>query len=207
MSEFQRELQSRENCQRVPEEVGNKEFWAPKPSRRMPIYQPSPTSALLADSGKSNHQGPWCTYCKGSHPSVKCNVVTDFSARRQLLRQKGKCFRCLRNGHLASQCSKECHFCGVGHHASICENSGKEKQSTTQERSAVNNEGVALNPTVASFQPLSTSMFVSSKSSVLLQTARANISKPGSGEQCVNARMVLIAAVKEATSQKAYRTL
>ena len=78
----------------------------------------------------------------------------------------------------------------MGHHASIWEHSGKEKQSTPQGRSAVTNEGVTLNPSVASFQASSTSMFVSSKSSVLLQTARANISKPGSGEHSVNARMV-----------------
>ncbi|XP_068708273.1 uncharacterized protein [Montipora foliosa] len=102
-------------------------------------------------------------------------------------------------GHLANQCSKECHICGLGHHASIWEHSGKEKQSTPQGRSAVTNEGVALNPSVASFQASSTSMFVSSKSSVLLQTARANISKPGSGEHSVNARMVF-----DSGSQKIY---
>ncbi|XP_068684931.1 uncharacterized protein [Montipora foliosa] len=42
-------------------------------------------------------------------------------------------------------------------------------------------------------------MFVSSKSSVLLQTARANISKPGSGEHSVNARMVF-----DSGSQRSY---
>ena len=62
MSEFQRELQLRENCQHVPREVGNKEFWVPNPSRHMPVYEPSTTPALFADSGKSIHQGPWCTY-------------------------------------------------------------------------------------------------------------------------------------------------
>ncbi|XP_068735432.1 uncharacterized protein [Montipora capricornis] len=149
MSEFQRELQLRENCQHVPGEVGNKEFRTPNPSRCMPVYQPSTTSALFADGGKA------------------------------FIKALG--------GHI---CSKECHICGLGHHASICENSSKEKQSTPQGRIAATNEGVALNPTVASFQASSTSMFVSSKSSVLLQTARANISKPGSGEHSVNARMV-----------------
>ena len=118
------------------------------------------------------------------------HVATFISARRQLLRQKGNCFRCLRNGHLAVQFSKECHICGLGHHSSICENPVKEKQSTPQGRNAVTNEGVACNLTAASFQASSTSMFVSSKSSALLQTARTNISKPGSGEHSVNARMV-----------------
>ena len=45
----------RENCQHVPGEVGNKEVRVPNPSRRMPVYQPSTTSALFADSGKSIH--------------------------------------------------------------------------------------------------------------------------------------------------------
>ena len=90
-----------------------------------------------------------------------------------MLRQKGRCFRCLRTGHLANQCenSKVCDICGLRHHASICENRGKEGQSIPHGRSTVTKEGSTLNPSVPSFEAPTTSMFVNSKSSVLLQTA------------------------------------
>ena len=83
-----------------------------------------------------------------------------------------------------------CNICGLRHHASICENRGKESQSIPHGRSTVTKEGSTLNPSVPSFEAPTTSMFVNSKSSVLLQTARANVSKPGNGECFVNARMV-----------------
>ena len=102
LTEFGRELRLRENCQHVPGDVASKESRFPNPSRRVPLQQPSTTSALFTEGGKSIQQGPWCTYCKGTHPSVNCNVVTDISARKQILRQKGRCFRCLRTGHLAN---------------------------------------------------------------------------------------------------------
>ena len=148
------------------------------------MQQPSTTSALFTEGGKSIQQGPWCTYCKGTNPSVNCNVVTDISARKQMLRQKGRCFRCLRTGHLANQCEngEVCNICGLRHHASICENLGRESQSIPHGRSTVTKEGSALDQSVPSLQDPTTSMFVSSKSSVLLQTARANVSKPGNGE-------------------------
>ena len=44
-------------------------------------------------------------------------------------------------------------------------------------------------------------MFVNSKSSVLLQTARANVSKPGNSERFVNAGMVF-----DSGSQRSYNS-
>ena len=192
LTKFGKELRLRENWQHVPGDVASKESRFPNPSRRVPLQQPSTTSVLFTESGKSIQQGPWCIYCKGTHPSVNCNVVTDISARKQMLRQKGRCFRCLRTGHLANQCEnvKVCKICGLRRHASICENLGRKSQSIPHGRSTVTKEGSALNRSVPSFQAPTTSMFVNSKSSVLLQTARANVSKPENVECFVNARMV-----------------
>ena len=100
LTEFGKELRLRENRQHVFRDVASKESRFPNPSRRVRLQQPS-TSALFTEGGKSIQQGPWCTYCKGTHPSVNCNVVTDISARKQMLRQKG---RCLCTGHLPNQC-------------------------------------------------------------------------------------------------------
>ena len=117
-----------------------------------------------------------------------------------MLRRKGRCFKCLRTGHLTNRCEngKARHICGLRHHTSICESLGKESQSTHLGKGAVK-EGDALNPSAASFQAPTTSMYISSKSSVLLQTARANISKPGNDEHFVNARMVF-----DSGSQRSY---
>jgi len=179
-TEFGKELRVRENCQHGPGDVASKESPFPNPPRHVPLHQPSTTSALFTEGGKSIHQGPWCTYCKGTHPSVNCNVVT---VRKQMLWQKGRW--CLCTGHLANRCEngKVCNICSLRHHASICENLGRESKSIPHGRWTGTKEGSALNPSVASFQAPTTSMFVNSKSSVLLQTA-------GNGKHFVNARMV-----------------
>ena len=130
-------------------------------------------------------------------------MVTDISARKQI-----KCFdrkedvldACVLVASLTSVKMIRCvNICGLRHHASICENLGRERQSIPHGRSTVTKEGSALDPSVASFQAPTTSMFVNSKSSVLLQSARANVSKPGNGERFFNARMVF-----DSGSQRSY---
>lgn len=92
-----------------------------------------------------------------------------------------------------------CNICGLRHHASICENRSRDSQSIPHGRHSVTKEGIALNQSVPPFQAPTTSMFVNSKSRVLLQTARANVSKPANGECLVNARMVF-----DSGSQRSY---
>ena len=66
-----------------------------------------------------------CTYCKRNHPSSKCNVVTEVQARKNILRNKSRCFVCLRSGHVGRNCKSKlkCHRCNGRHHISICEDS------------------------------------------------------------------------------------
>ena len=40
---------------------------------------------------------PICTYCKGPHNSVQCNVVTDVKARLDVAKKERLCFNCLGN--------------------------------------------------------------------------------------------------------------
>ena len=136
LTEFEKELHLWKNCQHVPGDVASKESRFPNPSRRIPLQQPSTTSALFTEGGKSIQQGSWCTYCKGTHPSVNCNVVTHISARKQMLRKKGRCFRCLHTGHLADQCQNGnvCNICGLRHHTSVCENLGTESINSPWEK-------------------------------------------------------------------------
>ena len=64
-----------------------------------------------------------CTYCRRDHPSAKCNAITDVKARKAILRNKAKCFVCLKSGHLAKNCHSriKCYKCNNRHHISICD--------------------------------------------------------------------------------------
>ena len=64
-----------------------------------------------------------CVYCEGSdHWGDTCPVYTTLSARKEKLR--GKCFVCLRTGHMLSACRRQlpCYHCGAvcKHHRSLC---------------------------------------------------------------------------------------
>lgn len=173
----------------------------------MPIYQPLTTSALFADSRKSNHQGPCCTYCKRSDPSVKCNVVTDISTRRQLLRQKGKCFRCQRSGHLANRCSKNVTYVFwvimlLSVKILVKKNNQfpeEEVQSLMKElHSTLVQHRFKLHLPVCLSAPNPVSFYKQREQTSASQGVMNILSMP---EWC------LIVAVKEATSQRTYRAL
>ena len=84
---------------------------------------PTTAEALLAQ-GQYERKGGGitCTYCRGSHPSAQCHVITGVQARREVLKSKGKCYNCLRAGHISYQCQSttKCYVCGYRHHISIC---------------------------------------------------------------------------------------
>ena len=59
-----------------------------------------PTSSTLF----SNEEGPlpnmWCAFCNGPQPSIRCAVVTDPETWKNIVRQKGRCFGCLKTSHI-----------------------------------------------------------------------------------------------------------
>ena len=79
------------------------------------------TSALMA--GSDGNQKLACVYCGQHHPSVQCTIVTNGQKRKDILKNSGRCFICIRKNHLSrncrsrSRCSK---FYGR-HHSSICD--------------------------------------------------------------------------------------
>ena len=97
----------------------------------------STTSALFA-----GHSGPTCTYCKQSHPSNACKIVTNSAARKDLLIKQGRCFVCLRKDHLSRNCKSknQCFKCKGRHHISICPSDG------THEGSAHNSTNLSRTP-------------------------------------------------------------
>ena len=63
-----------------------------------------------------------CAFCKGSHYHDKCSVVTDVQKRRDIIKQKRLCFRCLIPGHIIRKCrnKNKCFQCkSNNHHTAI----------------------------------------------------------------------------------------
>ena len=178
--EFHKELQLREQCL-----VNNKEFKSSNQRGEFPLS----TSALYTDSSKDKQSSRvWCSFCNQNHQSSKCNVVTSTESRKEVLKKKGKCFLCLKQGHLARNCQAhmKCLKCQGAHHVAICGDS----QSTLGGQDQDN---------VAS---ISTSMYVDqSRGSVLLQTATAEVVRPDNDSYSPSVRLVF-----DSCSQRSYVT-
>ena len=73
---------------------------------------------------------PVCIYCKGSHVSVHCNVVTDLSARLDVVKGDRLCFNCLGH-HKVTHCNSKnrCKRCHKKHHTSLCNTNGEPKET------------------------------------------------------------------------------
>ena len=80
-------------------------------------------SALLSGARESGTNTSFtCCYCRQQHVAKDCTMVTGVSARKQILRNSGRCFNCLRKGHAARLCrtASKCQQCKGRHHTSIC---------------------------------------------------------------------------------------
>ena len=62
-----------------------------------------------------------CVFCNGNHTSHKCSMIQTPKERKRYLIEKGRCFKCLRGGHLSKTCQvKGCFRCGKEPHQAIC---------------------------------------------------------------------------------------
>ena len=86
---LRKEIESREMCQMMTNKV--------KTLDKRSENNTDDFTALLSDTSHLS-----CTYSKRNHSSSKCTVITDIKARRAFVRNKGKCYVCLKSGHLAS---------------------------------------------------------------------------------------------------------
>ena len=76
--------------------------------------------AMLAATNRDNSTLA-CCYCQGNHPSEECMTVTQIEERQRILRTSGRCFMCLRKGHIVCECRSRnrCRTCKGRHHHSI----------------------------------------------------------------------------------------
>ena len=198
---MQDELEAREQVAPEAKLISESNFHT---QRRVPAQgkrNMSTTSALFTSEKRKSLVS--CTYCKQAHPLYTCQVFKTPQIRKDFLRKDGRCFVCLRKGHLAKAChsTAKCLDCSGRHHLSICEkpkskefinldaNSKpfvpKEKESQTS---------IASETTTATHIGISTT-----DKTVLLQTAVASISRPDMPTETIKARMIL-----DSGSQRSY---
>ena len=160
----------------------------------LPRHHPITAQALLS----SEAPNITCTFCKQSHRSVDCKVVTSVKQRKEIVKKQGRCFVCLKRTHLARDCGSKssCFKCSQRHHPSLC------TRSATSAGNSTDTEG--HHPMQCKEQSSSTvNMYVESKTAILLQTCVALASNPNSekSQNCQRVRLIL-----DSGSQKTYIT-
>lgn len=213
---FRQELEARERA-------NLQGLHAPKQPNHQRNRIPPSASSLL-----SSYQDTTCTYCQEKHLSANCKTVTNITARRDILKRSGRCFICLRKNHISRDCqsNNKCFKCGKRHHASLCashqppqnpprhsprlppqapkENEKLSVQSTRSDSKDLPREpeGLAQDRNQQE-QPaiVSHTTYIDTRTSILLQTAKANIYKQGIPEEKVKIRLIL-----DSGSQRSYVT-
>ena len=131
--------------------------------------EPTTGSTLLSTEALYNNRSISCTYCKRSHTTSECDVITDVPARKAILRKKARCFVCLKGVHIARQCTSTARWfkCHGRQHISICE----QQKNYNGNRNA---ENATLNPAAPKYGHYS-GVTMTQKSTTTSQTAQANV--------------------------------
>ena len=132
-----------------------------------------PTTAVLI--ANNNYPSVHC-YCQQSHASQQCTVIASVEDRYQYLRKTGRCYVCLRKGHLSRRCRAQGRYskCSERHHISTC-TQGNQNTKLSRDRAGtqVSKESTLpmLNPSVPPFKNTATSCnFVGASNPVVLQS-------------------------------------
>ena len=75
-----------------------------RPAPRRGDHRTPPTAAVLVSGDTATDPRTPCCYCNQLHSPNKCDVVTQVESRKQLLCRTGRCFSCLRRGHMSREC-------------------------------------------------------------------------------------------------------
>ena len=130
----------------------------------------------------ASNSGPVrCAFCEQGHASSSCTVVTDVSARKEALRKSGRCYVCLRKGHISRDCRSTgcCNKCRGRHHSTVSPRRGESTGNpsvmlpgpvTEGQEGASQASGGAYRPTNVAY--------VDSRTPILLQTARLQLYSP-----------------------------
>ena len=184
---------------------------------KKPTKETHTAAALFASTNKIT-----CSYCRQDYSSNSCGVVAQPQARRKVLQRSGRCFVCLRHGHLSRDCGSrnKCFKCSGRHHVSICmkgdnptstPQQGGSDQTRTGNSPAVQTRPPpsdtpaaprsGLNAAAPTFQGQEQRPYVNSHCSILLQTAQAQAFNPKSPRRSLGVRILF-----DSGSQRSYIT-
>ncbi|CAB4034590.1 PREDICTED: uncharacterized protein LOC107346460 [Paramuricea clavata] len=202
---IEKELEARERATANT----NRETWPHYQTKK--FSKPQPSISTLQTGGTS----PTCTYCQQSHTSNSCTNVSNITARIDIIKRSGRCFLCLRKNHLSRDCNSKsrCHKCNGKHHISICtknssHNHAQKTPSDTelkqQQHEQTSESKISSNKPSRSNQSGNSgtkSLFTSTKTPILLQTAKATILPVSRNGKSGNVRVIL-----DGGSQRSYIT-
>lgn len=167
----------------------------------------SPTSALFSQNSEPT-SGLTCCYCEQAHASPNCTSVTTVSARKQILRTSGRCFNCLRKGHLGRNCRSpgRCQRCKAKHHTSICDLEQRgvsQSPATNPPAKTSTNTSATLDPTAPTYTPTvaTHALCPDKRKTILLQTALCILHNPSNPSKSLEVRLLF-----DTGSQKSYIT-
>nr|XP_047142928.1 uncharacterized protein LOC124817159 [Hydra vulgaris] len=85
-------------------------------------FDPSTAEVLHSSASFKPQYELKCIFCSKSHKSESCKTVTNINSRRNILRDKRRCFNCLKSGHMSKDCRSRisCYECSGKHHISMC---------------------------------------------------------------------------------------
>lgn len=171
---------------------------------KKPLPKGLPTAAALMTS----NSGPVrCAFCERGHISSSCVVVTDVNARKEALRKNGRCYVCLRKGHISRDCrsSGSCSKCRGRHHVTVCSRKNESAGNPLTTPPGSLTEGrEGMNQAPGGIRGSTNTMYVDSQTPILLQTAKLRLYNPTNvttPPNCIEAR-----AIMDSGSQRTYVT-
>ena len=193
------ELEARERCNAVKTNSAtnsNPRF----DQHKGRFKQPLSSSALHTGSEECTLQ---CIFCKKNHKSITCSTVTEPKARRTILRRSGRCFVCLKAGHISPVCQSKakCFNCAARHHVAICENPRKPVQPSSSGAELASPSRSETSQERFRDAGTSTMHVGSNNNSVLLQTAQAFACRPDNPEPGMYTQIIF-----DSCSQRSYIT-
>ena len=168
------------------------------------IRSPSPTQYQPTAATFFTNSHNLCLFCGKDHPPQACTKVSSPATRASITRKQGRCFNCLKKGHIGRQCRslEKCHRCRGKHHTALCregdsgikpaikKSQGAGGGSQQQKRESQQRVGMTT-PEAQDATPTTNTLLAASKSQVLLQTARMKLSQPGTNTTYKEVRAVL----------------
>ena len=145
-----------------------------------------------------------CVFCNKKHASHLCETVTEVRSRLSILRRKGRCFICLRSGHISAKCEikYKCAVCKERHNISICEKRVAKQSDNDENDSDLSDAGDSGTKKAEKADKTAACVAASNTTSItFLQTAKAVASNSETNTEA-NVRVLFDLAAQKSFREK-----